>query len=447
MFYRRAMKQLEAWSLKKDRKPLILRGARQVGKTTLVRMFAEKFEHYVELNLELEENKKIFSKNLAIREIVQSISLQKNVPLINSKALLFIDEIQNSPQAISMMRYFYEEFDNLFVIAAGSLLEAVIGKEQISFPVGRIEYLFMYPVTFTEFLEAKGNDEAIKAYNNIPMADFAHATLLKLFHEYVMLGGMPEVVKTWFESNDVLDLKSIYRNLLISYHDDITKYARNSSMIDIMRHTVETIPFEAGKRITFRGFGNSNYRSREIGEALRSLQNAGLIDLVYPVTSTDPPIIPNKRKKPRLQFLDTGLVNYSVELFDQYIGINDLSSLYKGRIIEHIVGQELKVLLSQQDHQLTFWVREKKQSQAEIDFLVSFKGRLIPIETKSGNVGKLRSLHLFMNASDSKFAIRLYAGKLNVQKIKLSSEKEVTLLNLPYFLVGKLYDYLEYYAK
>ncbi|MCF7859731.1 MAG: ATP-binding protein [Candidatus Cloacimonetes bacterium] len=446
MFYRRALRQLEFWMQKKDRKPLILRGARQVGKTTLVRMFANKFERFVELNLELEEDRTIFSNNLSIQDIVQSISLQKNVLLINTKALIFIDEIQNSPLAISLLRYFHEEFKNLYIIAAGSLLEAVIGDQQISFPVGRVEYLFLFPVTFEEFLQAQKNEKMIKSFQKIPIPEFAHNILLKQFHKYVMLGGMPEVINNWLESNNILSLKTIYRSLMLSYHDDISKYARNKSMVDIIRHTIDSAPLEAGKRITFQGFGSSNYRSREIGEALRSLQNARIIDLIYPTTATELPMIPNKRKKPKLQFLDTGLINYSMGLFDQYLGIEDISTIYKGRIIEHIVGQELKVLLSENEQKLSFWVREKKQSQAEIDFIVSYKGKLIPIETKSGNEGKLRSLHLYMEKSDSEFAVRFYAGVLKKQKIKLSLGKEFKLLNLPYYLVGKLFHYLEYYV-
>ncbi|MCF7859360.1 MAG: AAA family ATPase [Candidatus Cloacimonetes bacterium] len=446
MFYRRALQQLETWAQKKDRKPLILRGARQVGKTTLVRMFAKKFEHFIELNLELPEDRKVFSKDLSIREIVQSISLQKNVPLINGKALLFIDEIQNSPQAVAMIRYFYEEYKNLYVIAAGSLLEAVISKKQISFPIGRVEYLFLFPVTFEEFLHAQQNEEAIKIFQQIPTPEFAHSVLLKKFHEYVMLGGMPEIIKRWLETADILSLKHTYRDLFISYYDDISKYARNHSAIEVIRHSIDAAPLEAGKRITFHGFGNSNYRSREIGEALRSLQHARLIDLIYPTTSTELPIIPNKRKKPKLQFLDTGMINYSVGLFEQYLGIDDISSIYKGRIIEHIVGQELIALLAEFDRKLSFWVREKKQSQAEIDFLITYKGQIIPIETKSGSEGKLKSLRFFMEKSDSSIAVRFYAGNVHLQQISTETGKIFNLLNLPYYLVEKLFEYLEYFG-
>ncbi len=447
MFYRNALLQLEKWSQKDDRKPLILRGARQVGKTSLVRMFADKFEHFVELNLEIIEDRDLFSEQLNIDEIVKSISLKKNSPLSSGRALLFIDEIQNSTYAISMLRYLYEQYKNLYVIAAGSLLESLIGREQISFPVGRVNYLFMHPVTFEEFLKAKQNPQLIDVFSELPIPAYTHEILLQQFHEYAMLGGMPEVISNWLQTEEIMEIHDIFRDLISSYHDDITKYARNVSMVEVIRHSIDSIPLEAGKRITFQGFGNSNYRSREIGEALGSLQKAMLIELIYPTTSIDIPIIPNKNKKPRLQFLDTGLINYSVGLFDKFIGIKDISPLYKGRIIEHLVGQELKALLSQRGQHLSFWVREKKQSQAEIDFLISYKGMLIPIETKSGSTGKLRSLHQFMENSTNNFAVRLYAGKFQLQEIKLPTGKVFTLLNLPYYLTSKIFSYLDIYLK
>jgi predicted AAA+ superfamily ATPase len=444
MFYRKALSHLENWAKDNDRKPLILRGARQVGKTTLIQMFSKQFDNYAYLNLENITDRKIFNEKLSIHEIIRAISVHKNVSLANENTLLFIDEIQNSTYALTMMRYFYEEYRNLYLISAGSLLEAMIGYEQISFPVGRVDYLFLYPVTFSEFLLAKGNEEALKAFNEVPVPDYAHTTLLAFFHEYVMLGGMPEIIKNWNENQDIIAVNQIYRNLMTSYRDDVTKYARNNTMIDVIRHTINSVPLEAGKRITFQGFGNSNYRSREIGEALRALERAMLIDLIYPSTAIELPIIPNKKKKPKLHFLDTGLINFSVGLLDNYIGIEDLSSIYKGRIIEHIVGQELKVALSNKSQKLSFWVREKKQSQAEIDFIISAKRQIIPIETKSGSEGKLRSLHQFMDISDGKLAIRFYSGMIKKQAIKLDSGKKYDLINLPYYLAGKINEILEY---
>lgn len=444
MFYRTSLEFLKSWRENTDRKPLILRGARQVGKTTLVRMFSKYFTNYVELNLEKPEDNNLFSEKLNLAEIIQKISLSKNVKLTGGNVLLFIDEIQNSPYAISLMRYFYEDYRNIYVIAAGSLLDAIIRPDQISFPVGRVEYHFIFPATFNEFLHAV-NRKAWEEYNKLPAADYAHQELLKLFHNYVMLGGMPEVIENWLQEREILSLKKIYRNLLVSYIDDISKYARNKTMVEILRHAINSVILEAGNRITFAGFGRSNYRSREMGEALRTLQNVQLIDLIYPTTSTEIPLIPNTRKKPKLQFLDTGLINYSVELFNEYIGIEDLNSVYKGKIIEHIVGQELKVILAQEAKKLSFWVREKKQSQAEIDFIISYNNKLVPVEVKSGSTSRMKSLQQFMKKSSGNFAVRIYAKKFHLEKLTLPLGKKIILMNLPYYQTGKLYEYLKKY--
>ncbi|MCP5102610.1 MAG: AAA family ATPase, partial [bacterium] len=287
----------------------------QVGKTTAVEIFAKDFDHYISLNLEKKEDAEVFKRNLSIDDLSQAIFLMKNVPYSeNKKILLFIDEIQNSPPAVAMMRYFYESPKNLYVIGAGSLLETMIGEKQISFPVGRVRYLFMYPMTFEEFLRARGEEAAVKLYHQVPLPEYAHSKLLKLFHTYTLLGGMPEVIKTFAKNEDIVGLKPIYQGLLTGYLDDVSKYARSPAMAEVIRHAIESAPLEAGRRIKFQGFGQSNYKSREMGEALRTLERAMLLHLLYPATVTEPPLMADKKKSPRLQFLDTGLINYFVGL-------------------------------------------------------------------------------------------------------------------------------------
>jgi len=443
MFNRLVFDNLTSWAASKQRKPLIIRGARQVGKTTLVKMFSKKYDHFVHLNLERKKDKEVFDRPLSAIETIQAISVLKNTPLQSNSALLFIDEIQASPAAISLLRYFHEEVPSLHIIAAGSLLESMIGKKQISFPVGRVEYLFLYPVSFGEFLQAKKQSAAYDAYQQMPVPSYAHTSLLALHHEYVMVGGMPEIVQSWIDQQDLLALKPLFRNLFTSYSEDVSKYARSNSMIDIIRHTINTVHLEAGKRITFQGFGHSNYRSREIGEALRALEQAMLLTLIYPSTNVELPFLPNKKKKPKLLFLDTGMINYRAGILDKYLGLRDISALYQGRIIEHIVGQELLCALANEDIPLRFWAREKKQSQAELDFCICYKGHLVPIETKSGSEGKLRSLHQFMMLSNETHALRLYAGTYEKHLVTLPNGKTFTLINLPYYCAGNILPYLE----
>lgn len=447
MFYRKIIDELNAWKLRAERKPLVLRGARQVGKTTAVDIFSKEFDQYVYLNLEKNSEAEIFNRGLPIDELIQAVFLSKNISRTDGTTLIFIDEIQNSAPAVAMLRYFYEEAKDLHVIAAGSLLEALIGKKQINFPVGRVQYLFMYPLTFEEFLLAGQSEQALELYHRIPMPDFAHETMLGLFHRYSLLGGMPEIIKTYSETQDLVSLRSVYHSLLTAYQDDVQKYARNGTMVEAMRHAIESAPFEAGKRIKFHGFGNSKYRSREMGEALKTLERAMVLYLIYPSTALLPPIMPDHKKSPRLQFVDTGLVNYIVGLQEYFYKTRDLQSFYQGVLAEHIVGQELTALDMQTNWKPSFWIREKKQSNAEVDFIVPYKKYVIPVEVKAGKAGSLRSLHQYVDRADHPFAVRLYAGPIDIINSKTPGGKAYYLLNLPYFLAGKIGDYLEWFVE
>jgi predicted AAA+ superfamily ATPase len=419
-----------------------VRGARQVGKTTAVEIFSGDFENYIYLNLELKGDRDIFDETLSIEEIFQAILIAKNIRLKNGKTLLFIDEIQNSPVAVKMLRYFYEKLKDLFVIAAGSLFELMLEKSQISFPVGRVQFLYMYPLTFEEFLQAAGEDRLLEAYREAPVKPFAVSKLFEWFHRYTMIGGMPEIVQRFSQNQDIPSLKPTYESLLTSYLDDADKYARNPSMRQILRHCIESIPFEAGKRVKFQGFGNSNYRSREVGEALRTVERAMLIHLVYPSTALQLPLVPDLKKSPKLQFVDTGLLNYFVGLQPAFFQYADLHSFYRGLIAEHIVRQELIAQNAEDNAKILFWVREKKQSNAEVDILLSHKNYAIPVEVKSGPSGALRSLHQFVNESEHPYAVRLYAGGFAISESRTPDGKPFKLLSLPYFLAGRLHDYL-----
>ncbi len=446
MFYRNVITELRKWASAADRKPLILRGARQVGKTTAVDMFAKDFDLYISLNLEKKEEAALFNKNLSVEELIQAIFFIKNVSYSkNKKILLFIDEIQDSPPAVAMMRYFYESPKNLYVIGAGSLLETMMGDKQVSYPVGRVRFLFMYPMTFEEFLPAVDEEEAIKLYNQVPLPGYAFSKLMKLFHTYTLVGGMPEVLKKYIKNEDIVGLKPVYQGLLTAYLDDVSKYARTPAMEEVLRHAIETAPFEAGKRIKFHGFGQSNYKSREMGEALRTLERIMLLYLLYPSTAAGPPAMPDKKKSPRLQFLDTGLLNYTVGLQGHFFEYDDLHSFYQGTLAEHIVGQELAAVDMNSDKKNSFWVREQRQSNAELDFILPYKHYIVPLEVKAGKTGSLRSLHQFLDRACHPYAIRLYSGTLQVAETSTPAGKPYKLLDLPYFLAGKIYDYMRWF--
>ena len=447
MFNRSILHKLNAWRDFNERKPLILRGARQVGKTTAIEIFSKSYDQFISLNLEKPEEAKLFSLELPVRDLFQSILLYKNLPSVDGRVLLFLDEIQNSSEAVRFLRYFYEELPKIHVVAAGSLLEIALTQKQIGVPVGRVQYLFMYPMSFKEFLEAIQEQQALDSMNTIPIPPFAVSRLLELFHRYALIGGMPEVISRYAEEGNIVALASYYQSLFTSFLDDIPKYARNETMKRIIRHCFEAAPMEAGERIKFTGFGKSNYRSREVGDALRTLEQAMLVHLLYPTTSVEIPLAPDHKKSPRLQFLDVGLINFSLGLQGHYFRHSDLHSFFRGKIAEMIVGQELIAAGSEEHLKPVFWVREKSQAPAEVDFVIQFEKYAVPIEVKAGAKGTLKSLHQFINRSPHPYAVRLYAGPLEVQDSTTPEGKPFFLLNLPYFLAGSLRDYIRWFIE
>lgn len=443
-FKRKILEELEDWKHSLTRKPLIIRGARQVGKTTVVHTFAKSFRHYIYLNLERAKDQAHFDSYRDIQELEERIFLAHGISTEERKeTLLFIDEIQEKPQVVNSLRYFKEELPDLAVIAAGSMLETLLDKN-ISFPVGRVEYKILRPVSFSEFLTATGKTLAAKELDSIPFNENAHNHLHHLFHRYALVGGMPEIVAKYSINNDITQLQKIYASLLQSYLDDAEKYAVSSAQLQQLRFVITKAISFAGKRITFQGFGNSNYKSREISELLRILQQTHLLHLLYPTTGTTLPVDENIKKAPRLQFLDTGLINFHVGLQSEILGTEQLDKVYQGLMIEHLVGQELLSFQFQPLKGLHFWVREKNTSSAEVDYVFPHKGQLIPIEVKSGTIGKIKSLQLFLDESPIHFGVRVYGGKLSIDQGTTQQGKAFYLLNLPYFLVSKIAEYIDW---
>jgi predicted AAA+ superfamily ATPase len=447
MFTRLIMGKLDEWRSGLRRKPLVIRGARQVGKTTLVHQFAEGFEQYIYLNLELPEDRQPFLRFQNLEELLQTIFFLKNQSLARKEeTLIFIDEIQEAPAALNILRYFYEQQPNICVIAAGSLLETVF-DQTMHFPVGRVEFMVLRPASFPEFLDALGEHAALEQLTHVPFREFAHEKLIRLYHQYALVGGMPEIVKNYATTRDFGALAPLFDSLIASYMDDVEKYARHDSQLLHLRHVIKSAFVEAGKRIHFAGFGNSAYRSREMGECLRLLEQVHLLKLLYPCTSATLPLQPDLKKSPRLQVLDTGLLNYMAGIRNEIIGSSDLSSVYQGIMIEHLTGQELLANQYSALSELCFWTRERSQSTAEVDFLFPFNGQLIPIETKSGKTGTLRSLHQFMDIAPHSIALRFYASRPNISIVKTQLDKTYYLLSLPYYLASQTSKYLEWFQQ
>lgn len=442
VFNRRIINVLDDWVDSQHRKPLVLRGARQVGKTTAVKLLAKKFDSFIPLDLEFAADRALFENDLPFADMLQRIFLEKNQKR-GARTLILIDEIQNSPRAVELMRYFYEMEPQIHVISAGSLLEIMMDTHKISFPVGRVEYRYLFPLSFEEFLEAVGETEALAVYRQTPYPAWAQERLFTLFQRYSLIGGMPEIVSRYAENKDIAALQSVYQGLITAYKDDVSKYAKNSGSVDVIRHVIESAAFEAGKRITFEKFGNSPYRSREVGDAMRTLERAMLLYLCYPTTAQSAPLMPDLKKKPRLQFVDTGLLNYAAGLQAQYFSNKDIHSFYHGILAEHIVAQEMMTADSLVLKKPLFWVREAKQSNAEVDALIQFREFAIPVEVKAGKTGTLRSLHTFIDSAPHDMAVRLYSGPLEVTTQKTPKGTAYRLLNMPYFLAAKVPEYIE----
>jgi predicted AAA+ superfamily ATPase len=437
MFSRDILQELKKWAVKSNRKPLVLRGARQVGKTTAIGMFSKDFDQFIHLNLEKASDREIFEKEYPFPDLLTSLFIFSGKKRSGGRTLIFIDEIQNSAKAMALLRYFYEEANDLYVITAGSLLESILDR-RISFPVGRVEYMAMYPCSFREFLYATGNNQLIEMLERPEVPGFLHSQLLTLFRKYATIGGMPEVVNLYSLNNDITSLDEVYNSLIQSYSDDVDKYADSSAQVPYLQHVITNVFREGGTKVTFEKFGNSGYRSREMREAFRMVEKTMLIKLVYPCTSALIPIKPNLRRKPRLHVLDTGLINHSLKIMGELVFNNDISETHLGIIAEHIVGQELLAKGYSISNDLYFWTREKADSSAEVDYILPYKSKLIPIEVKSGSIGKLRSLHQYMENAPHKIAVRIYQGEYLVQKARTSTGKEFTLLNLPFYLVHRI---------
>lgn len=441
MFRRNIISKLEAWKQDKKHKPLILRGARQVGKTTVVNEFGSQFDNYLYFNLERNENAKLFEMEIPLDDLVNMLYASVGKVKKEGTTLVFIDEIQNSPKTIALLRYFYEQRPDLYVIAAGSLLENLVDVK-VSFPVGRVQYLALRPCSFSEFLGAIGKNNLLAVLSQKAEYTVAfHEQLMHLFNQYTIVGGMPEAVQQYAETQDVIGIEDVYETLVQAYKDDSEKYVRGNKLTDVVRFVLSYGWAFSGETITLGNFANSGYKSREVGEAFRLLEKAMLLELIYPVSSTQLPIIPETKRMPKLIWFDTGLVNYQAGIRKEIIGSTDMVDSWRGHIAEQITAQELLTLDDRVGQHRSFWA--KPNNGAEVDFIFAHNSKLYPIEVKSGTNAHLRSLQVFMDSSGVNIAIRIWSKPYSVDKVKTIHGKEFTLINLPFYLIGNLRSVLD----
>lgn len=265
-----------------------------------------------------------------------------------------------------------------------------------------------------------------------------HEKVIRLFNTYTLVGGMPEIINNYTASENIVSLRRVYDTLLIGYKDDVEKYCDGESMRNVIRHILTVGWSSAAQRITFERFGNSLYRSREMAKAFRTLEKTMLLELAYPTTFCIVPLTGEPKRSPKLLWLDTGLVNFSAEIQKEFLGIEDIRDAWRGRIAEHIVGQELLTSENSFSHKRYFWVGSSTNSEAEVDYLVQYDNMIIPVEVESGHNSKLKSLHQFMEKSPGNVAVRFWSNPLSVDDITTPKGKQFRLINMPYYYAGCL---------
>jgi uncharacterized protein len=440
-------KVLLDWKQSPKRKPIILRGARQVGKTTLVRFFGKSFDQFLYFNLEKKEDNILFGDIENLNATIDLLFLSREkINTKNKTTLLFIDEVQACPQVIEALRYFHEDYPHLYVIVTGSLLEFALNKIQ-KVPVGRVQYMELHPVSFREYLEASGNIGILEKILEGDINEGLSTLIFKKFHQYALVGGMPEILSLYIEDHNFSKAFTLYEGIIESYQSDVEQYAKNENQKQVIRHVMKTAPFEIDNRVNLNRFGHSSFSSQSIKEAIYALENARLLKLYFPSTDVTFPITPSLSKRPRLHFLDIGLVNYQMGLHQELLTIDNLLNASKGKLVQQIVYQELKANSHTLQLPFTFWVREENGKSSEVDIIYAYKNYLIPIEIKSGASGTLRSLHEFIDRCPHNFAIRLYNGPIRKETIQSRTGKPYELLNLPYYLGAWLDVYINIHFK
>ncbi len=414
--------------------PLLLRGARQVGKTFIIENFGRQyFSNIVTINFELQPEYKNCFETLQPENILTAIELLTRQSIIPGKTLLFLDEIQECPNAIAALRYFKEKIPTLHVIGAGSLLEFILNDEKFHMPVGRIQFIYLKPLSFKEFLAATQNQKLIEYLENITLSqsipEAVHNHLLKLVKEYSILGGMPAVVQDYITHADLTRVQQLQTSLLSTYRHDFGKYATHAQHKYLQKFFIK-VPGLIATDFKFSHIDNE-MRTRDLKTALEKLCDAGLINAAYATSGSGLPFATTmNEKKMKLFFVDMGLVIRALQLEAQLLFEKDLLLLNKGALAEQFVGQEL---LANIDHfeetPLFFWSREKNGSQAAVDFLTTVNGEIIPLEVKAGTTSRLKSLNLFMAEKKSRLGVR-------ISQLPLSYDNHI--LSLPLYLVSEL---------
>ncbi len=432
---RKIDQELTLWRKEKQVKPLLVRGARQVGKSTAIRELAKQFDNYLEINFEEQRRvHSLFEGDLNPKELCENLGILYNVSIVPGKTLLFFDEIQACVPAVSSLRFFYEKYPELHVIAAGSLLEFALA-EIPSFGVGRIRSLFVYPLSFDEYLSGTGELQLLAAKKRAtierPLAESIHRKLLNHVKRFLILGGMPEVVAAYVKYGDLNRCGQVLDDLITSLKSDFAKYKKQVPFLRISEVFDSVVGQAGGKFIYAKAATEANHK--QIKEAVDLLIMAGL---VIPVTHTAANGLPlgaeANPKKRKMLFLDTGIFQRLLGLqMAEILFEDDFDAINKGAIAEQYVGLELlKSFSCYRQESLYFWHREAKSSNAEIDYVIQQQENIVPIEVKSGKKGSMQSLFLFLAekkvAKGIRFSLENYATYENIDVFPIYAVSELS---------------------
>lgn len=463
--HRHQLQDLQEWLKRPKRYALVVRGARQVGKSTLVEAFCESAGcELLTANLERHPDLAgIFSGNdpAAILNLLEARFNKR----LSDRTVLFLDDVHAAPRAFASLRYFCEELPEQPVVAAGSLLEMMLSAQPVPMPVGRIEYLHLGPMTFTEFLKAVGQDrlaEVIAAFawlssgqSSSPLPPLVHQCLIRLLRLYCFVGGMPEAVQAYAESEDLRDVASVHGSILDAYRDDFPKYVARRDMTRMLR-VFNFAASQGGPKVGYSKV-SPEASSATIRDDVDLLEKACVIAKVTHSHCSGLPLQAGLNEKVfKLIFLDVGLMNAVCGLNWETIASQSETELANaGSGAEQFVGQHLQYLLAQRpNRELTYWLRNGRSNNAEVDYVVEFGGRIVPIEVKAGHAGRLKSLHQFVAEKQVPLAVRfnsdlptLQTVEAEVRRGKGSERVRYPLLSLPLYLVERLPQIVEMAAE
>lgn len=444
MLTRFACDDLVKWYKQNDRAPLIIRGARQVGKTALVRMFAQKLKlDLIELNLEKIKIKSIHADHLDINKVLDEIQILSKKKIENN-SIVFLDEIQSDPKMIQVLRYFYEDKPKIAIVAAGSLLEFAIKNSDFSFPVGRVQFYYLGPMSFNEFLIATGNNLLFEAFSKLKFNESSHYLGLELLKKFLYIGGMPKAVQRYVESESIMEVREVQEEIITSYQADFPKYQKRIN-VDRVEKIFRSTAFHLGEKIIWQKLDRES-SSKEIRKIVELLIDAKVLIPVYHCEGSGVPLQATIDESiMKLFFLDIGLVNaihkldfvsFEREFFERFIT--------NGLIAEQFVAQHLCFFNGgKHPPELNYWLRDKGIQKGEVDFLIQFKNNIFPIEVKSGSGNRSKSIFYFCSEKKCLHPVKLTVNPYSIsehsQKI-IGKDKpiKIKVLNLPLYAIEML---------